>query len=126
MAKIIYAPKREGKERKIWLKSFAQYKEWKECVDYHHNIVSVEVIEPLVLRVTFDDGKVTRYHVIDTARKSGGYIPDNIEILSEAPELFNSMKVTCWDVDWTEDIGLGCEELYHSGEELVPPRAKNH
>lgn len=124
MGKIIYAPKREGKDRKIWLKSFAQYKEWKECVDYHHDIVSVEVIEPLVLRVTFDDGKVTRYHVIDTLRKAAGHLADDHEILRDNPELFESMKVSRWDVDWTEDIGLGCETLYHYGEELVPPRPK--
>ena len=92
-------------------------------MDWHHDIVSVEIIEPLVLRVTFDDGKVTKYHVIDTATKEGGYIPDNIDILRN-PEVFNNIRVTPWDVDWPEDIGLGCETLYHSGEELVPPRPK--
>ena len=101
---------------------FKSYDEYKEFLNFHHHIISAELVDTLTIHTIFDDGKETIYHILDSSYE---HLPESIAVeyepLRNDPELLSRMSICEAAVQWTDKIGLDSEVLYHLGKEIKPP-----
>lgn len=104
---------------------FDSWEDYCEFVNFHHNVLSVEIIEPLVLHCIFDDGKETIFDlhwVLDGSYKDSPIILTKVgEALRNDPTL-STMEITQGGLMFAGcRYGLSSEDLYHKGKEIKAP-----